>query len=112
MLLHTHHGNNAYILSLRLFAEWTDINIKFVSGNITMDRGNNLANVSIPCMLSSSVDRFPAAWTAFFLAMLCVRNADSICGCNMNFNKRNHDVVKKKHIQMTEKIMLTLTLQR
>ena len=51
----------------------------------------------INCMLSSRVDSIR------FLAMLCVWNANSICGGNMNFIKRNHGVVKKKHIQMTVK---------
>ena len=42
-----HHINNVCLLSLRLSAKYPDINLKFVSGNITPDWGHNLETESV-----------------------------------------------------------------
>ena len=43
-----HHINNVCLLSLRLSAKYPDINLKFVSGNVTPDWGHNLETESGP----------------------------------------------------------------
>ena len=48
-LLHTSLKQGLYLIILRWFAKCTDINIIFISGNITPDRGYNLAKVSTVC---------------------------------------------------------------